>query len=93
MDEPFSGLDPMVANQMAQFIKKYQREDRLVLISSHDLTYVEKVATHIGVLNDKKLMFNASLQEFTENGEKELDSALLKILKPNETELSKMDWI
>jgi len=93
MDEPFSGLDPLVANQMVMFIKKYHRDDRLIFISSHDLTYVEKVATQIGVLDNRNLVFNSTIQDFTQNGEKALDSALLKILKPNATELEKIDWV
>jgi len=93
LDEPFSGLDPLVANQMIMFIKKYQRLDRLIFISSHDLSYVEKVSTHIGVLDNHKLVFNSTLENFTENGANELDSALLKILKPNETEIEKIDWV
>lgn len=93
LDEPFSGLDPFVANQMVNFLKKYQREDRVIFVSSHDLNYVEKIATHIGVLDNKNLVFNSSIQEFTENGEKELDSALLKIIKPNDNELENIDWV
>jgi ABC-2 type transport system ATP-binding protein len=93
LDEPFSGLDPLVANQMISFLKKYQGDDRIIFISSHDLGYVQKVASHIGVLNDSKLVYNNSLQEFTENGANALDSALLKILKPNESELDKIDWL
>ena len=93
LDEPFSGLDPFVANQMVLFLKKYQREDRVILVSSHDLNYVEKIATHIGVLDNKNLQFNASLQEFTENGVNELDSALLKVIQPNNSELENIDWL
>ncbi len=58
LDEPFSGLDPLVANQMVIFIKKYQRLDRTIFISSHDLTYVQKVATRIGVLDKTELIFD-----------------------------------
>ena len=57
------------------------------------MSYVEKIASHIGVLNDNQLQFNSTLQDFTENGESSLDNALLKILKPNETELAKIDWL
>jgi ABC-2 type transport system ATP-binding protein len=67
LDEPFSGLDPLVANQMVMFLKKYQSTNRLIFISSHDLTYVEKVSTHIGVLDNAQLVFNSTLQDFTEN--------------------------
>jgi ABC-type multidrug transport system ATPase subunit len=93
LDEPFSGLDPLVANQMVQFLQKYKREDRTILISSHDLTYVEKIATHIGVLDNKELVFNSSIKDFTENGENHLDAALLSILKPNDSQLDNLDWI
>ena len=93
LDEPFSGLDPLVANQMISFLHQYQKNDRTILISSHDLNYVEKIATHIGVLNEKELQFNSSLQDFTENGINSLDKALMKILQPGEIEQSKIDWV
>ncbi len=93
LDEPFSGLDPLVANQMIEFLKLYHQKDRTIFISSHDLNYVKKIATHIGVLNDNKLLFNSSLQDFTDFGINSIDNALLKILKPNESEPSKIDWL
>lgn len=93
LDEPFSGLDPLVANQMISFLHQYQKVDRTILISSHDLNYVEKIATHIGVLNERELQFDSSLQDFTTNGINSLDKALLKTLQPNEIEQSKIDWV
>ncbi len=93
LDEPFSGLDPFVANQMVTFLKKYHRADRAILILSHDLSYVEKVSTHIGVLDNHRLVFNSTIGNFTENGANELDDALLGLLKPNESEIEKIDWV
>lgn len=93
LDEPFSGLDPFVANQMVAFLKLYKKNNRSIIVSSHDLAYLEKIATHIGVLNDKHLQFNSTLQDFTEHGESSIDKALLKILKPGDTDLTKIDWI
>lgn len=93
LDEPFSGLDPLVANQMASFIKLYQKSERTIFLSSHDLNYVEKIASHIGVLNDTQMQFDSSLQNFTDNGVNTLDSALLKILKPDQREFEQIDWV
>ncbi len=93
LDEPFSGLDPLVANQMIAFLQQYKSDERLIFISSHDLNYVEKIATHIGVLDNEELVFNASMEDFTQNGINSLDSALLQMLKPNDSELSKIDWL
>jgi ABC-2 type transport system ATP-binding protein len=93
LDEPFSGLDPLVANQMIHFINKYQSPDRIIFISSHDLSYVEKVSSHIGVLDNHRLVFNSTINSFTENGANELDAALLGIIKPNESVIEKIDWL
>lgn len=93
LDEPFSGLDPLVASQMITFLKMYKKKDRTIFISSHDLNYVEKIATHIGVLDNALLQFDATLENFTHNGQNALDSALLKILNPNETDVKTMDWL
>jgi ABC-2 type transport system ATP-binding protein len=93
LDEPFSGLDPLAANQMIAFLKQYANAGRLLFISSHDLSYVEKIATHIGVLNSTHLEFNSSLQDFTENGSNTLDSALVNMLQPDNTEQTKIDWV
>ena len=93
LDEPFSGLDPLVANQMIEFLKIYKQKDRTIFISSHDLNYVEKIATHIGVLSESKLLFNSSLQDFTDSGVTTINKALLNIIKPNTNELSEIDWL
>jgi ABC-2 type transport system ATP-binding protein len=93
LDEPFSGLDPLVANQMINFIQKYANQERAVLISSHDLNYVQKIATHICVLDKAELVFNDSVRAFTEGGAEHLDEALLKVLKPNDAELDKISWL
>ncbi len=93
LDEPFAGLDPLVANKMVDFLKCYQKDYRTIFISSHDLNYAEKFATHIGVLNDSTFQFNSTLQEFTNNGINSLDSALIRILKPNDEEKINIDWL
>jgi ABC-2 type transport system ATP-binding protein len=93
LDEPFTGLDPIAAQLLVQLIRNYSNANRVVLISSHDLNYVEKVATHIGVLNDARLMYNGSIQEFTMNGENLIDQALFQLLLPHHIAETNMDWM
>lgn len=94
LDEPFTGLDPIAAQLLVRLIKSYSTANRAVLISSHDLNYVERVATHIGVLNDGQLMYHGSLQEFTMNGENLIDQALFQLLLPHHlTEEANIDWM
>ena len=93
LDEPFTGLDPIAAQLLVNLIRNYSTPGRVVLISSHDLNYVEKVATHIGVLNDGQLMYNGSVQEFTMNGENLIDQALFQLLLPHHNTETNIDWM
>lgn len=93
LDEPFTGLDPIAAQLLVQLIRSYRSSSRVILISSHDLNYVEKIATHIGVLNDSHLLYNGSLQEFTMNGEHLIDQALFQLLLPPHATETKLDWM
>ena len=93
LDEPFTGLDPIAAQLLVNLIRNYSTPNRVVLISSHDLNYVEKIATHIGVLNDGHLMYNGSVQEFTMNGENLIDQALFQLLLPHHNVETNFDWM
>jgi ABC-2 type transport system ATP-binding protein len=93
LDEPFTGLDPIAAQLLVQLIRSYRNANRAILISSHDLNYVEKIATHIGVLNDGQLMYNGSVQEFTMNGSSLIDQALFQLLLPQHNTETNLDWM
>lgn len=93
LDEPFTGLDPIAAQLLVQLIRSYRNMNRVILISSHDLNYVERIATHIGVLNDGQLMYNGSIDEFTMNGKNLIDQALFQLLLPHHNTQSNIDWM
>ena len=53
MDEPFSGLDPLVRDELIECILHGAGEAK-VLISSHDLAEIGTFATYIGYLDADK---------------------------------------
>ena len=93
LDEPFSGLDPIAANQMVKLLKEYASPNRSIFIASHDLTYVQKLATHILVLDEHEIKFRGSIEEFTSEGKEQLDDVLIEILSPSEFNLETVNWI
>jgi len=82
LDEPFANLDPVAANKLCDFLNAYRNKNRLIFVSSHDLLYVDKIATHIGIINDSSLVYSDSMYHFKEGGTKTLDEELLKYLQP-----------
>lgn len=92
LDEPFAGLDPVAANLLVDFLNKYRNENRIIFLSSHDLNYIEKVATHIGVLEGGKIIFDDTLASFLEYGNKKIDDSLLNKLSITPSKIKEVEW-
>ncbi|MEX6688485.1 ABC transporter ATP-binding protein [Danxiaibacter flavus] len=82
LDEPFANLDPSACARLCSLIKKYRTNNRIILISSHDLLYVDQIATNIGILEQGELVFNDTLDIFKNNSKNDLGTSLLKYLSP-----------
>jgi ABC-2 type transport system ATP-binding protein len=64
MDEPFSGLDPMVREDLIDGLLE-SAEETTILVSSHDLGEIESFATHIGYLDTGRLQFSEEMASLT----------------------------
>ena len=64
LDEPTNGLDPNgiieIRNLMLELADKHQKT---ILVSSHLLSEIEKIATHVGIINKGKLLFQGTITE------------------------------
>jgi ABC-type multidrug transport system ATPase subunit len=56
LDEPFSGLDVLVREQLIESILERTPESTIFL-ASHDLAEIESFASHVGYLNEGRLEF------------------------------------
>ncbi|MEG2207232.1 MAG: AAA family ATPase, partial [Clostridia bacterium] len=66
LDEPTTGLDPIVREQVLDLLKSLAREKRItVLFSSHITQDIEKIATKIMFIVDGKIVLNSSKDELT----------------------------
>jgi len=65
LDEPISGLDPAQIVEMREVIRGL-REDRVILISSHNLTEISQTCDRLLVLQDGKLIAEGSEAELAQ---------------------------
>jgi ABC-2 type transport system ATP-binding protein len=65
LDEPFAGLDPVVRDELIAGLVQ-QAGELTILISSHELSEIEGVATDIGFLHAGRLMFQEPMTRLTE---------------------------
>lgn len=67
LDEPTNGLDPNGMVEMRELLLKLNREKgTTILISSHLLSEIEKLVTHIGVINKGQMLFEGTISELRE---------------------------
>jgi ABC-2 type transport system ATP-binding protein len=64
LDEPFSGLDPLVRDEFMEGLLE-QAGEMTILISSHELGEIDGVATHVAFMDEGKLLFQESMSELT----------------------------
>ena len=64
LDEPTNGLDPNGIIETRELIKKLNSEWGVtILVSSHILAEVEKMATHLGIIHKGKMLYQGPLSE------------------------------
>ena len=73
LDEPMNGLDPHgIAELRELLIELNKKEGMTILISSHILSELEKIATHYGFISHGRLLEELTVEELNEKGRKSL---------------------
>jgi ABC-2 type transport system ATP-binding protein len=60
LDEPFSGLDPLVRDEFIQGLME-SAEGATIFVSSHDLAEIESFASHVGYLDRGRLQLSEEM--------------------------------
>lgn len=63
LDEPFSGLDPVNAQILKDVIKEQIQKGKLVIFSSHQMSYVEEFCDEIAIMNHGDVVLSGNLRE------------------------------
>ena len=66
MDEPTNGLDIESKSLFRKVIAQNMTDDRTMIISTHQVHDVENIIDHVLILGEKKLLFNKSIAELSD---------------------------
>ena len=67
LDEPFSGLDPVNAMLLKDVVKEEIAKGKIVLFSSHQMSYIEEFCDSIAIINAGKIVLSGDLHEIKRN--------------------------
>jgi Cu-processing system ATP-binding protein len=91
LDEPTAGLDPLSSEILKEKIIKEKNKNKLILISSHILSDLDDLTTHVMYLQEGKVEFFNDLDLLQrETGEIKLGRAIANIMKGQKSNTS---WI
>jgi ABC-2 type transport system ATP-binding protein len=63
LDEPFEGVDAVAATTLKRLLQRFISHGGTVFLTSHVLEVVERLCTHIGIIQHGRLVASGSLEE------------------------------
>jgi ABC-2 type transport system ATP-binding protein len=79
LDEPFSGLDPIGVDSLAEALLDQARAGVPVVFSSHQLDLVERLCDSVGILARGRMVATGTVDELRRRG----DGRLLRVVVPD----------
>ncbi len=89
LDEPFSGMDPINQEKFIDYIKEINSTGTTILLSSHQMQLVEKIANKVFLINDGKELYNGKLADIYHQYQSQLSLELKFVENYNEGDLLK----
>ncbi len=80
-DEPTSALDPEMVGEVLELIKKVADTGKTMIIVSHEMNFVKKIANRILFLDEGKIMFDGKTKDFFNSDNERIKGFLSKINK------------
>lgn len=82
LDEPTAGLDPIAAELLKEKIIKEKEKGKLIIITSHLLSELDDLVTHLIFMQEGQVRFHKDTQKIkSETGQTTLSKAITHILK------------
>lgn len=87
LDEPTAGLDPLSSEILKEKIMREKKENKLILITSHILSDLDELTTHIIYLQEGKMIFMKDIGSLRrETGEDKLGKAIARVMRDEKKE-------
>jgi ABC-2 type transport system ATP-binding protein len=78
LDEPSTGLDPLMQQEFYRMIDEVQSEGRTVFLSSHILPEVERLADRVGIVRESRLVALETVTALREKAVRRLEIVFAK---------------
>ena len=95
MDEPTIGMDPEATAQFRNLFTTLSKQGKTIFISSHLLDEVQRICTHVGMINRGRMVFDGPITQVLETFTQQwvIEAELKKVTKTMISALKKLDYV
>ncbi|MCD6423268.1 MAG: ABC transporter ATP-binding protein [Elusimicrobia bacterium] len=84
LDEPLVGLDPKATIKVIDLIKEFSQKQSSVFISTHIVSFAEKVSSKVLIIDEGKIILEGNISEIKQKHASTLEEIFLKETQKNE---------
>lgn len=93
LDEPISGLDPLMASNFHKILRNLKKEGITVFLCSHDLTEVQTVCDRVAIIKNGKIILVESVNDLRNKSIQNVQINFSDSNIPKENELKKLESV
>ena len=95
LDEPFEGIDAVASRQIKDLLQSFVGRGGTVFLTSHILEIVERLSTHIGVIDKGRLVAQGPIEELRAGaaGARSLEELFINLVGGDSRAAAALDWI
>jgi len=95
MDEPTIGMDPEATAQFRNLFTNLSKEGKTIFISSHLLDEVQRICTHVGMINKGKIVFSGPIEQVLDTFTQQwvVEAELQNVTESIVSSLKKLDFV
>ena len=90
LDEPFESVDPVSSANLKDILVEYARTGGTVIISSHVMALVERMCTHVAVINDGQVRTAGTVEQVAAG--EDLEQRFLELVGGRHT-ATRLSWL
>jgi len=95
LDEPFEGIDAVASRQIKDLLGSFVARGGTIFLTSHILEIVDRMSTHIGVIDKGRLIAQGPIEEIRAGagGSRTLEDIFLGLVGASTHEHRALDWL
>ena len=91
LDEPFEGVDAVASLTIRDLLSNFVAKGSTVFLTSHVLEIVERLCSHVGIIQNGKLIQQCSMEDIHLNGS--LEQCFLQATGADQNQTAKLEWL